>query len=98
MVTIIQILTAFRVRLLVSIGLIICIRPVAMVIAALVSVLILTQHLQTVDVEPLLQNSFYLLAFLFLFPLNKRLSLAKLFNGHFIACLLLAIATVTILI
>ena len=52
------------------------------VIVALVPVLLLSQHLQTVDVKPLLQNLFYLLVFLFLFPLNTRLSLAKPFNGR----------------
>ena len=55
-----------------------------MVIVALIPMLLLAQHLQTVNVQPLFENLFYLFVFLFLFPLNSSLSLAKLLYGRFI--------------
>ena len=57
---------------------------VTMVIVALIPMLLLAQHLQTVNVQPLFENLFYLFVFLFLFPLNSSLSLAKLLYGRFI--------------
>ena len=59
-----------------------------MVVVTLIPMLFLAQHLQAVNVQPLFENLFYLFVFLFLFPLNSSLSLAKLLYGRFITLLL----------
>ena len=87
MITIIQILTAFRIMWFVVLVSFL----VRTMLISHIPVLFFAKHFQTVDIETLLQDLLYLLALLLLLPLNTSLSLSKLFNSRFIT--IFAIAT-----